>query len=453
MHIVTYLLPRYYKTRSVRTKDRVRGIAQIVLRQILRLFDHFFRIMTGSVPGQFQGDLSHSLRISRQIFCIIADRTDRCRPGQDRRLRTGLRSLHTAVHIFHIGHGTSQTACGQLHPEAVERLQQNALSLHQSLSYRTAGRLPEIAALSMFRMRATGQDTNLHIRDGAAGQHASVYLFLQMRKHQPLPIFIQNIFTAQASEMQTAPPLLRLQQQMDLRIMPQRFEMSDPFHRSSDRLLINYRAFIETDNDPETIRHRSLQHFQLYLTHHADLDLSPAFPSFFIAEDPKLRILFLQNTQFCKQHRIIGTILRKHTIGEHRFQKARGISDQSPQSHTDPCFVQSGHCTDPPCRQFRHSFIFFTGIDADLINFFPNRFCLTSRILQHIPSVQCTTQDLQIGQALPFGIPADLEYPCRKVFPIGGLRSILRQRLQQDIHAFHLQCRSEKDRKQFALLQ
>ena len=114
------------------------------------------------------------------------------------------------MHVFHIRHRPSQITCGQFHTEAVKRFQQNALCLHQSLPHSAVGRLPEIAALGMLRVGPAGQDADLHIRDGTARQHTTVYLFFQMCQHQPLPVFIQYVFTAQAAETQPAAALIRL---------------------------------------------------------------------------------------------------------------------------------------------------------------------------------------------------------------------------------------------------
>ena len=77
--------------------------------------------------------------------------------------------------------------------------------------------------------------------------------------------------------------------------MPQRFKMPDPFHRCRNRLLIDHRAFIETDGNAKTVRYRPFQHFQLHFTHHADQDLSLPLCIFLFTKDPKLRILFLQH--------------------------------------------------------------------------------------------------------------------------------------------------------------
>ena len=77
----------------------------------------------------------------------------------------------------------------------------------------------------MLQMGTPGEQRDFHIRDGSAGQHASVLLFLQMGEHKPLPVPIQNILTAVGGKLQAASPLCRLQQQMDLGVMPERFKV------------------------------------------------------------------------------------------------------------------------------------------------------------------------------------------------------------------------------------
>ena len=78
----------------------------------------------------------------------------------------------------------------------------------------------------------------LKIRDRRTGQDAQVCLFLQMRQDQPLPVFIQRIFITVCRKLYAAAGLTRFQQQMHLRIMSERFEMTDSLRRIRDGFLI-----------------------------------------------------------------------------------------------------------------------------------------------------------------------------------------------------------------------
>ena len=61
---------------------------------------------------------------------------------------------------------------------------------------------------------------------------------LQMGQHEPLPVPVQFVFTDSRGKLQPAARFARLQQKMNLRIMPKGFEMSYPLYSFLNRLFI-----------------------------------------------------------------------------------------------------------------------------------------------------------------------------------------------------------------------
>ena len=147
-------------------------------RIICPLLHDRLRIMTDIIACCHKRNASLALGIGQKLPGIIAHRGNRCFSGQYRLLHRLLRRIAPSFHPLYIRHD----APGQLRrnhdPEAVIRLKQNALRLHQSLSECAISCLSEIAALRMLRMGTSCYKSDLHIRDRRACQHASVLSFL-----------------------------------------------------------------------------------------------------------------------------------------------------------------------------------------------------------------------------------------------------------------------------------
>ena len=189
-------------------------------------------------------------------------------------------------------------------------------------------------------MRAPRKDADLHIRKRTPCEYAPVRLFPQVREDQPLPVPLQYILAAERIKTQAAAVLIRLKEQMDFRIMPERLEMPDALHRRRNGFLINDRTFTKAYCDRETILQRPLQHLQLHFSHHTEAyPRAPTAAScstgiFVFGKNTKLRILFFEDPQLCEQYRIIRSVFRIHAVTEHRLQKDRIVSLQGTEPHT-----------------------------------------------------------------------------------------------------------------------
>ena len=148
-------------------------------------------------------------------------------------------------HGVHVGNRPPRLFRRNLQRVFVIRFQKHTLRLHQPLPDCPVGCLPEVAPFGVLEVRPAGGKRNLHIGDGRAGQHPEMLFFLQMGKDQPLPVEIQFVCAAAAVKLHSAAPFSRFQQQMDLRVMPQRFKMADAFHCVRNGLTIEYPAGAE----------------------------------------------------------------------------------------------------------------------------------------------------------------------------------------------------------------
>ena len=91
-----------------------------------------------------------------------------------------------------------------------------------------------------------------------------------MRLNQILPVSIQYIRLQPASEGNPAAACARLQPEVYLSIMPQRFKMSKSGGRCGNRLAVNQRGFSKCNRNAEALLRNLTQNFQLHSAHHAD---------------------------------------------------------------------------------------------------------------------------------------------------------------------------------------
>ncbi len=116
--------------------------------------------------------------------------------------------------------------------------------------------------------------------------------FLQMGQNQPLPVPVQLILTAAASEGKTAPSLPRLYNQMHLRIMPERLKVPHTLRHVRNGFLIEYAPLIKVHIYAETFGNQPPQNLNLHLAHQPDME----FPALFLSDEVKLRLLLFKFT-------------------------------------------------------------------------------------------------------------------------------------------------------------
>ena len=116
------------------------------------------------------------------------------------------------------------------------------------------------------------QNRNFHIRNLAAGQNAEVRFFLKMGHYEALPVSVQTVLTAKAVKYQSASLRQRLHEKLNLRIVTQRFIMSDSYDRSCNRFFIYYAALPELNFFVKSFLYLRFQDFLLKLSHYLDMN-------------------------------------------------------------------------------------------------------------------------------------------------------------------------------------
>ena len=152
----------------------------------------------------------------------------------------------------------------------------------------------------------------------------------------------------------------------------------------------------------------------------------------------KLRLFLLQLAQLRQQHSRLTVRGKLDLIGQNRLQKRHApfLLPSKSLSRIRP--GQTGNGTDLSRLRFPGQFIFFSGIDADLVDlFFPCIFCLSAR--QHGFYLQASSRDFHPGQPVSLRISGDLIDSCAERIRPDAHRKPPRQPVQQLRNALQLQ--------------
>ena len=135
-----------------------------------------------------------------------------------------------------------------------------------------------------------------------------------------LPVQGEHIRAAHGVCLYAASGLARLQQEVHLRVMTQRLEMSDPFDRYSHRLLIYYPALTKLNIDTEPFRDLPPQDIQLDPPHEAYAKLA----GLLVPLDIQQRVFILKLFQLTIKIHGIHAFRKNEAVVEDRL-KNRGI--------------------------------------------------------------------------------------------------------------------------------
>ncbi len=335
-----------------------------------------------------------------------------------------------------------------------------------------------------------------------------------MRQHQPLPVSVQDVLAAGTGKLQPAARLSRLQQQMHLRIMPQRFEMPDACDGIRNGLLVYNLTVRKLHFQPKTFRNQPFQDLNLYLAHDLYMNLgncpfSPLqsrrtscracalFPGYCLffgdgripcqtagtlfprhcpctgtgnrlriclsggADSPcllpyhmELGLFLLQFAQLPQHPDSITALRQQQPIGQHRHQDRKGISALSSQPLPRKRPAKPRHGTDTARLHFFHRTVLGSRVNPQLVSLFLPDFplgCGAAGIAHRHLYPQSASRDLQMGKAVAGGIPGYLIDPRPEILRIGRAQGKPADSLQQLLHALQAQGGTEETGKHVPL--
>ena len=299
------------------------------------------------------------------------------------------------MHFLDIRHRAARAVQRKLQPKLIDRLQQDIFRAPQTLPQRPVRRLPEISAFGMLLMCPPCDQCDLHIGNLRSGQHTDVLFFRQMRQDQSLPVAIQHILTAGRLKLQAAARLARLHQKMHLRVMAQRFKMSDSDHRLCDRLFVDNISRAKFHRNAKPFGNHIFQHFRLHFSHQLRVDLSQLL----VPCDMQLRFFLLKLKKLSIRLMYITILRNPDLIGKHRLQYRKIYTTLCSEPFTRLRVIQSGHRTHHTGLCLIYRLKISTGTDPDLIDLFLPR-VLSVTAMQHCFHLQAAARDLHMRQAI-----------------------------------------------------
>ena len=219
MHVGAHLVPLHCNAGAVGTEHRVRRVVRVPLRVIAQGGYHARLISAGSVAPRGAEQPALAPGIGGHLSPVVPQPLHRGPAGEHCLLPLALWGRRLAPHPLDVGQGPPQAGGGQLQPEVVPRLQQDALRLHQPLPHRPVGGLAEVAPLGMLLVGPAGHQCDPQICDGGASEHPQVLTLQQVGEDQPLPVQVQLVGGAGGPYPQAAATLPGLQQQVDLGVV------------------------------------------------------------------------------------------------------------------------------------------------------------------------------------------------------------------------------------------
>ena len=150
----------------------------------------------------------------------------------------------------------------------------------------------------------------------------------QMGEDEPLPGPGQVVLRTGGGDLHPAAQGQRLQQQMDLGIVPQGLVVPHSLHRPGDGLPVDDAPRPKLHLEAEPVSDEPLQDFRLDLAHEPHMDL----PQTLVPLQVELRVL-LGELPEPGQHPVrVGPLRQDHLIGKGGLQGRRGPGPLGPQS-------------------------------------------------------------------------------------------------------------------------
>ena len=278
--------------------------------------------------------------------------------------------------------------------------------------------------------------------------------FLEMREDEPLPVPVEEIFAADRVENQSAARFERLEKQMHLRVVPQRFEMSDALDGFRDGFFVHDAPVVEPHVHAVALGNQADEDFRLHLSH----DLRVDFAVTLVPDDVQERFLLLELLQLREDGARVHVHRQGDAVAEDGFEVRMPRAFLRPESLTGVGSGKSRDGADIPCAGTFEVFELRAGIEADAGDLFLRGFRRSEgEIGQRLADVQRTARDLEVGQADAAFVVRDFVDFCPEntVFGTGRFgrvlffNGVLFQRGEERIHAVEPETAPEEAREQF----
>ena len=166
MHARRRLVPGDGDAAAMVTEDGRGGILHVAVGIVADFFGHALGVVAGFVAAHGAAQPPAPAGIGGDLLPVVPQSRHRGKACEHGVIVLSLRRVHAAAHALQVGHRPAHALGRQLQPEVVIGFQQDRLGLHQPLTDRAIGRLPEVAALGVLEVGAPGEQGEANVGDG-----------------------------------------------------------------------------------------------------------------------------------------------------------------------------------------------------------------------------------------------------------------------------------------------
>ena len=266
----------------------------------------------------------------------------------------------------------------------------------------------------------------------------------EVGENKALPVSVQLVLTAHGVKHQPAPPRQRLQYQMHLRIVSERFEMSDPLHPVGNRLLVHYPARIKFNIGVKALFYNAFEHIRLHLAHETHGYLARML----VPLKVKLGVLLLQKPELREHLRRVRSGGENDAVAENGLKHRRRGGKLYAEPLSGICRRQSEHGADLSRAHPLHGLKLIAGVYSQRADLLLIGFSVFIRVFYRRSDLQLTAGAFYKGHAPALTVSCDLIYSRAEFVRITLTRRISLQSLQKLLNALGFKSRTEKAREQ-----
>ena len=277
----------------------------------------------------------------------------------------------------------------------------------------------------------------------------------QKGQNLSLPVPVQHVLTAGAGKLQAAAGFPRFQQQMYLRIMPQRLIMPDTNHRFPNGFLIYNLSVGKFHIQAKALQYQPFQNFNLDFPHNLHMDFrharTPVRGKSASVHRPlphymKLGLLFFQLAQLSQHFDGIAALRQHYPVCQHRHQNRPGIAALHSQPLPRKAAAQSRHGADSACLHFLCGTVPRSCVHPDLVYFFLPGFLPrpgAAGIAHPHFYPQRSPCHLQVGQSAAGSVPGYLVHSGPEFLRVFRAPGKSADSSQQFLHAVQIKGRTK----------
>ena len=218
----------------------------------------------------------------------------------------------------------------------------------------------------MFGVRSASDERDAHIGEGHPGEHARMVALHGVAQGETLPVAIEVIFRAARAKLHPRSARQRFQLYAHLGIVAQRLEVTHPFDRFDNRLLVEDAAGAEFHLDAISITQELANHVLLNLAH----KLSMGLLELFMPGNSEERVLACKLAKCAHEGGGVGSRRGDDLVGEDGGEQRAWCGGLCTERAAGHSARETCDRADAAGGQLGHRFVALPLVEANLVDLF-----------------------------------------------------------------------------------